>query len=258
MLAGAGREGLLHGGRDEAHVGLAGEALLGRRHEPAHVGRADRAAERGADVGRQRGNLGGDLRDAETLRQIALEHPEFGRFLGDEVGPAAGLELRDRVLALLDQPIDDRDHRGIVEHDALVDLALLDGGEQAADREQAVGVARAHREFHVVGDAILQGHVRARWEAVVPESRKPARLRTAGFAGDVKASVHALGQLHAADALEVALHRGRLLALALGSGLLVELARTQIGEQAELLDRALEAAQGHVERFVFLDANGSH
>src|SRR5205085_5905424 len=53
-------------------------------------------------------------------------------------------------------------------------------------------------------------------------------------------------QLHAADALEVALYSGGLLALALGGGLFVELARTQIGQQTELFDGALETAQGDV------------
>src|SRR6476619_7360667 len=67
-----------------------------------------------------------------------------------------------------------------------------------------------------------------------------------------------LRQLHAADALEVALHGGRLLALALGGRLFVELAGTQVGQQAELFDGALEAAKSDVERLVFLDANGGH
>src|SRR5437764_14481604 len=71
-------------------------------------------------------------------------------------------------------------------------------------------------------------------------------------------SEQAFRQLHAADALEVALDRSGLLALALGGGLFVELAGTKIGQQAEFLDGALEAAQCHVERLVFFDANRSH
>src|SRR5664279_5081969 len=67
-----------------------------------------------------------------------------------------------------------------------------------------------------------------------------------------------LRQLHAAHPLEVALDGCGLLALALGRWLLVELARAQIGQEAELLDGALEAAEGNVERLVFLDANSSH
>src|SRR3954462_15225587 len=71
-------------------------------------------------------------------------------------------------------------------------------------------------------------------------------------------SVQLLGKLHAANALVMALHGGGLLALALGGGLFVELARAQFGEQAQLLDGALEAAKGHVERLVFLDTDGRH
>jgi hypothetical protein len=45
----------------------------------------------------------------------------------------------------------------------------------------------------------------------------------------------------------VALDGGGLLALALGGGLFVELAGAQVGQQAQLLDGALEAAQGNVK-----------
>jgi hypothetical protein len=40
----------------------------------------------------------------------------------------------------------------------------------------------------------------------------------------------------------MALHRSSLLALALSRGLFIELARAQVGQQANLLNRALEAA----------------
>jgi len=53
----------------------------------------------------------------------------------------------------------------------------------------------------------------------------------------------------------MALDRGGELALALGGGLLVVLARAQFGQQAGFLDGALEAAQRRFERFVFLDAD---
>jgi hypothetical protein len=56
----------------------------------------------------------------------------------------------------------------------------------------------------------------------------------------------------------VALHGGRLLALALGRRLFVELAGAQLGQQADLLDGALEAAQGDIERFVLFDADRGH
>ena len=52
--------------------------------------------------------------------------------------------------------------------------------------------------------------------------------------------VQLFGQLHAAHALVVALDGGGLLAFALGGGFFVELAGAQLGEQAQLLDGALE------------------
>ena len=67
-----------------------------------------------------------------------------------------------------------------------------------------------------------------------------------------------LGRAKALQALEVALDRGRLLAFTLGGRLLVELARAQFGQQPAFFNRALEAAQRHFERLVFLDANSRH
>jgi len=65
-------------------------------------------------------------------------------------------------------------------------------------------------------------------------------------------------QLHGADALVVALNRRCLLALALGGRLFVKLAGTQVGEQAEFLNGALEAAQCNLERLVVFYADGGH
>src|SRR5206468_2759257 len=90
-----------------------------------------------------------------------------------------------------------------------------------------------------------------------PNLKSPRARALLDFLG-APLSVQALGQLHAADALEVAFDGCRLLALALGGGLFVELAGTQIGQQAEFFDGALEAAQCHIERLVFFDANRSH
>src|SRR5690606_20799569 len=93
-----------------------------------------------------------------------------------------------------------------------------------------------------------------------PKRKSPRRkgLARACRVGAAGRSVQALGQLLAANALEVTLDRRSLLALALGRGLLVELACAQVGQQAQLLDRALEAAKGHVERLVLFHANRSH
>src|SRR6185369_843184 len=56
----------------------------------------------------------------------------------------------------------------------------------------------------------------------------------------------------------MALHGGGELALPFRGGLLVVLASAQLGEEASLLNGALEAAHGHFEGLVFLDAYGRH
>src|SRR6185503_16045539 len=56
----------------------------------------------------------------------------------------------------------------------------------------------------------------------------------------------------------MALDRGGELPLSLRGRLLVILASAQLGEQPRLLDGALEAAHGHFEGLVFLDAYGRH
>src|SRR6185503_14833411 len=68
-----------------------------------------------------------------------------------------------------------------------------------------------------------------------------------------------LGRQHLrAHALVAALHGRGMLALPLGGGLLVELARAKLGEEARLLDRTLEAAKSDVERLVFFDSYDRH
>ena len=54
------------------------------------------------------------------------------------------------------------------------------------------------------------------------------------------------------------LNCGGLLALTLGSGLLIELAGAKLGEQTRLFDGALKAAHCDFKRFVFFNANGGH
>ena len=56
----------------------------------------------------------------------------------------------------------------------------------------------------------------------------------------------------------LALDSGSSLALALGGGLFVKLTGAQLGQETRLLDSALEAADGNLERLVFLDANIRH
>jgi len=89
-----------------------------------------------------------------------LQHHDLGALDRREVLALAGLELRHRVLALLDHLVDDREHVGVRHLLALVDLTLLDGREQQADRRQPRGILRAHGVLHVVLDAGLEGHGR--------------------------------------------------------------------------------------------------
>src|SRR5262245_34339997 len=56
----------------------------------------------------------------------------------------------------------------------------------------------------------------------------------------------------------MALNRGGELAFAGLGRLLVVLAGAQFSEEAGLFDRAFEAAERHLEGFVFLDADGGH
>src|SRR6266542_185295 len=65
-------------------------------------------------------------------------------------------------------------------------------------------------------------------------------------------------QLLTAQALVVTLDCRGELALALGGGLFVELAGAELGQEACLLDRALEAAQCHLEGLIFADADTGH
>jgi hypothetical protein len=65
--------------------------------------------------------------------------PHFGLFLVGQVLAGGLLEGLDAVLALLEQLVDDADHAGVVELDALVHFLLLDGGGQHADGAQALG-----------------------------------------------------------------------------------------------------------------------
>src|SRR6478736_4363902 len=89
-------------------------------------------------------------------------------------------------------------------------------------------------------------------EWLVPSASGPAR------AGKACRSVQLGRQLLAAQTLVMALDGGRLLALPLGRRLFVKLARPQLGEEARLFNRALEAAQCGLERLVLPNANAGH
>src|SRR5690606_23547847 len=91
-----------------------------------------------------------------------------------------GLVLADRVAALLDHLLQHGQHLGVVELDALVHLALLDGGVHQADDAEAGLVAGLHGRLHVFGEALLEAH---RGGSGSVRHEKPATLARAGFTG---------------------------------------------------------------------------
>src|SRR5260221_12306753 len=90
------------------------------------------------------------------------------------------------------------------------------------------------------------------------QTKRGELLRPSSVTASGDASEKLRRQLLAADALVVALYGCRLLALALGGRLFVELARPQFGQQARLFDRALETAKRGLEGLVFADADTRH
>src|SRR5215469_3143761 len=100
---------------------------------------------------------------------------------------------------------------------------------------------------------------RAMMDYLISRKRNGAFFRRAPCLGSEAGSVQARATgLFARQLLHVALHRGRLLALALLGGLLVELAAPQLGHDTGLLAGALEAPEGGVEMLVFLDSYAGH
>ena len=76
--------------------------------------------------------------------------------------------------------------------------------------------------------------------------------------GNAAESIHLRWQLHAAQALVLALYGGRPLALTHRGGLLIEFFSAQIGEKAKLLDGALEAAKCDFIRLSIFNTNECH
>jgi hypothetical protein len=116
--------------------------------------------------------------------EVGREQRDLGGFLRDEVRAIAGLELGDRLAALLDHLVDDGEHLCVVEVDALVDFALFDAGLEHADAGEAILLARPHRRLHVFRDARLQAHPRGQRAALRPPSREArfkCRLIAAAF-----------------------------------------------------------------------------
>src|SRR5581483_3317896 len=192
-------------------------------------------------------------------------------FLVDEIGAARGLELRDRIPPLLEHFLEHAEHLRVVEHDALVDFALLDRGVDEPDHAEAVLVAALHRGFHVVVESLFEGH------GVSLGSGFPQRRRLAGPRKHKRpaalargrpqnrgalyrsGSVEALTLGHVTrDAAQMALHGRGGLALALLSRLFVELALARFGQDSGLLAGALEPTQRELEGFVLANFDVGH
>ena len=92
------------------------------------------------------------------MREVALQQLDFRALGSGQFGSFSRLEVHNGFAPLLDHLVDDRDDGGIVEHDALVHLALLDSGEKQANGRQTRRIPGAHCRFHVLSDASLEVH----------------------------------------------------------------------------------------------------
>jgi hypothetical protein len=84
------------------------------------------------------------------------------------------------IAPLLQHLLQHGEHLGVVELDALVHLALLDGGVDQADRVQAAALAGLHRGLHVFGQLGFQAHGRIPRYSVPGKARSRRRLRGTG------------------------------------------------------------------------------
>src|SRR5664279_4084389 len=97
------------------------------------------------------------------------------------------------------------------------------------------------------------------WRLAAPKRRGANRFAPPfGYFPTARRSEQLGRQLLAADALVMALDGRGLLALALGGRLFVELAGAQFGQQARLLDGALETAKRCLEGLVVADTYARH
>jgi hypothetical protein len=99
------------------------------------------------------GDCGVDFGIGQLRRTIRLQDFDLRTLGVRQILPVAGVELGDRVFALLHHLIDDRQDVGVGHILALVDLALLDRGQQEPDRREPRRLFGAERVFHVVADA---------------------------------------------------------------------------------------------------------
>jgi hypothetical protein len=85
-------------------------------------------------------------------------------------------------------------------------------------------------------------------------AKTPPARKEAGSAKSIEAG----WELLAADAFMMPFDCRRFFPLPFGSGLFVKFTGAQFGEQTNLFDRTLEAAQGGFERLIFADSNTGH
>ncbi len=150
-------------------------------HQLAHVGRAG-----GAGLGDGGLDGGHDLGFAHLGRQVGFDDHDLGALDLGEVFAVGGFVLADRVLALLDHLVEHGDHGGVVQLDALVHFALLDGGIDQADHAQlsfspafmAAFMSSVSCCFMLMRNLVVGGAGRM----PEPETQKPATLARAGFA----------------------------------------------------------------------------
>src|SRR5208282_3331399 len=126
--------------------------------------------------------------------------------LVDQVRAVARLELHQGLLALLDHFLENAQYLGVVEADALIDLALLDRrGDHAYDAE-AILLAGAHRRLHVIGNSLFQRHRGSNALGSVGPGGRRRRRAARSTAGR---TAHVLAR----QTLQMALDRSRLLSL---------------------------------------------
>ncbi len=133
-----------------AQVGAALRLALDDGHDLSHV----------LDAGRARrcdrlGDQGVDLGGTQLGRQVALQQGDFRSLFFDQILAIAGLELHQRLFALLDHFLKHAQDLGVVENDAFVDFALLDRGGDHADQPEPLLLAGAHRGLHVIRNSLF-------------------------------------------------------------------------------------------------------
>ncbi|NBP07509.1 MAG: hypothetical protein EBU76_03360, partial [Gammaproteobacteria bacterium] len=138
---------------DGAHIGTACGAGFDEGHDFAHVFDVG-----GAGFGDRSNNESFKLGGRELLRQISLQLLDLGGFFFGEIRAAARFELADGLFALLDHLFDGRKHLRVVEHDALIDFALLDRSLQHTNGRETLLVTGAHRVLHILSDALFERH----------------------------------------------------------------------------------------------------